>query len=112
MKYGEILIDSNKIEFYNSIIGVEKIIVNGKEVSKKFGILGATHNFVIDKDNYKLISKCNGCCTSKINIIINKNGEKIYEGLIPINKKHRIYWFSLGVIIGLLLVKLILDKKF
>jgi len=35
--------------FIIQLIGVEKIIVNGKEVSKKFGISGVTHNFVIQQ---------------------------------------------------------------
>jgi hypothetical protein len=36
MKYTEFAIDNNKIEFLNSILGKETVVVNGEKVSEKF----------------------------------------------------------------------------
>ena len=106
MKYTEIKINQNKIEFHNSILGVEKIMFNGKEVSKKFSFLGTTHNFEIEENNYKITSKCQSLCWDKVKIIIERNNEKIYEKSIPINLKHKVIWFIVGLIIGTLITRI------
>ena len=52
MKYTTIHVGENKIEVFNTLLGVEKIKVNGEIVSRKFSIFGAEHNFTI-KENDK-----------------------------------------------------------
>lgn len=43
MKYAEFNIDLNKIEFLNSIFGIESVLLNGKIISKKFSFSGIKH---------------------------------------------------------------------
>jgi len=43
MKYAEFNIDSNKIEFLNSVFGIESVLLNGKRISKKFSFSGITY---------------------------------------------------------------------
>ena len=106
MKYIEIEINQNKIEFHNTILGVEKIVFNGKEVSKRFSLLGTTHKFKIGIDNYKITSKCKSLCWNKVIIIIEKNNEKIYEKSIPIKLAHKIIWFIIGLLVGMLITNI------
>ena len=40
MKYAEFNIENNKIEFMNSVFGIESVLLNGKTVSKKFTFSG------------------------------------------------------------------------
>ncbi len=47
MKYTTIYIGENKIEVFNTLLGIEKIKVNGEIVSRKFSIFGTEHNFTI-----------------------------------------------------------------
>ncbi|MCF6240123.1 MAG: hypothetical protein L3J74_02110 [Bacteroidales bacterium] len=106
MKYTEIAIDQNKIEFHNSILGVEKIIFNGKKVSKKFSFLGTTHNFKVGEDDFKISSKSRPFSWNNLKIIIERNNEKIYDKNISTNIKHRIIWFVIGLVIGMLIVQI------
>ncbi|UBM61363.1 hypothetical protein LA303_07985 [Candidatus Sulfidibacterium hydrothermale] len=106
MKYGEIEINQDKIEFHNSLLGIEKIIYNGKEVSKKISCLGTTHKFKIGHDNFKVISRCQLFCWNKIKLTIVRNNEKIYEGNIPISTTHKMIWFAIGLFIGMLLLRI------
>lgn len=51
MKFTTINLGDNKIEVFNSFIGRETIVLNGKVVSKKNSITGATHLFkMIEND--------------------------------------------------------------
>jgi hypothetical protein len=43
MKYAEFNVESNKIEFWNSIFGIESVLLNEKIISKKFSFSGITH---------------------------------------------------------------------
>ncbi|WP_158614712.1 hypothetical protein [Flavobacterium sp. RSP49] len=45
MKFTTITLGTNKIEVFNSFIGKETIVLNGKVVSEKNSITGATHHF-------------------------------------------------------------------
>jgi hypothetical protein len=47
MKDAEFNIDSNKIEFRNSIFGIESVLLSGKIISKKFSFSGITHEIKI-----------------------------------------------------------------
>ncbi len=48
MRYLTLNIDkSNSIEIHNSILGNETIFYNGKEVSKKWSLLGKKHEFSV-----------------------------------------------------------------
>ncbi len=106
MKYTEIEINQNKIEFHNSILGVEKIIFNEKEVSKKFSILGTIHNFKIEQDDFKITTKYQLFSWNNVELIIERNNEKIYDSIISTNIKHRIIWFLVGVVTGILISKI------
>lgn len=106
MKYTEIEINQNNIEFHNSILGVEKIIFNGKEVSKRFSLFGTAHNFKIEQDDFKVTSKSQFFSWNNLKIIIERNSEKIYDKNIPTNIKHRIIWLIIGFVIGILITRI------
>ncbi len=106
MKYTEIEINQNKIEFHNSILGIGKIIFNEKVVSIKFSILGTIHNFKIEQDDFKITTKYQLFSWNNVELIIERNNEKIYDKYIPTNTKHRIIWFIIGIVIGVLISKI------
>lgn len=45
MKYAEYTIENQRVAFHNSLFGVESILVNGEQVSKKFSWFGKEHFF-------------------------------------------------------------------
>ena len=51
MKYYEFNINLNKIEFFNSFCGIERVLINGKPVSKK--ITPASANVPLVNTNTK-----------------------------------------------------------
>ena len=52
MKYAEFNIENNKIEFLNSVFGIESVLLNGKTVSKKFSFSGVKHNLNLHSENF------------------------------------------------------------
>jgi hypothetical protein len=56
MKYTEYTIDNNKIEFLNSILVKETVVVNAEKVSEKFSITGTEHHFAIKSHHFILKS--------------------------------------------------------
>jgi len=56
MKYAEFEIDSNNIEFFNSLFGNESIFVDKIEVSNKFSFFGTKHKFDLGSDQFILSS--------------------------------------------------------
>ena len=106
MKYIEFNTDQNKIEFHNSILGKETILVDGKKVSEKFSITGKEHKFKIGKDNYKITSSYELFSNRMIKFSFEKNGKLIEERTVPMNSKQRIYWMGIGFLIGYLMFKM------
>ena len=54
MKYLTLNIEQTKsIEIHNSFLGKETIFYNGKQVSQKHSLLGATHEFNVIEDGQK-----------------------------------------------------------
>ena len=54
MKLAEFKIENNIAEFHNSFLGVESVLLNGKEISKGYSTFGKDHIFTIDGDNYNI----------------------------------------------------------
>lgn len=57
MKFTTINLGNNKIEVFNSFIGREMIVLNGKVVSEKNSITGATHHFKIIENDQEVACK-------------------------------------------------------
>ncbi|MGO4903885.1 hypothetical protein [Flavobacterium sp. W20_MBD1_R3] len=57
MKFTTINLGNNKIEVFNSFIGRETIVLNGKVVSEKNSITGATHHFKIIENDQEVACK-------------------------------------------------------
>lgn len=102
MKYTEFIIDNNKIEFLNSVIGVENILLNGKNVSKKFSFSGINHNFNLNSENFTLKSKYKYFNKNEIELKLIRNGKLVEKQIVKANKKHQLYWMLIGIFIGLL----------
>lgn len=57
MKFTTINLGDNKIEVFNSFIGRETIVLNGKVVSEKNSITGATHHFKMIENDQEVACK-------------------------------------------------------
>jgi hypothetical protein len=67
IKYAEFNIDTNKIEFINSPFGIESVLLNGKQISKKFSFSGITHNLNLNSQNLTLESEYKQFGKKKLN---------------------------------------------
>jgi len=59
MKFSTIQLGNNKIEIFNSFLGKETIIVNGKIASEKNSIRGAKHTFKMLENDRQVNCKLN-----------------------------------------------------
>jgi len=106
MKYYEYNISQDKIEFYNSYVGIEKVLVNGKKVSKKYSITGAEHPFKINDEEFMLTTEYELFQDRKFNLYLEKKGKLIDLKYIELNKRYRTIVLGIGIIIGFWLIKI------
>ncbi|MBQ4821690.1 hypothetical protein [Aquimarina sp. MMG016] len=107
MKHAEYIIENNKVEVFNTLLGKESIFLNGTKVSEKYSLLGSNHYFKIGNDNYSIrpyptLEKISG-----VGFMIHKNGLPIkIKSIFKIKRiKNTLRLFTsvlLGIIIGLL----------
>ncbi|MCF6140400.1 hypothetical protein L1S34_03805 [Flavobacterium sp. K77] len=103
MKYAEFTIENNKIEFFNNFLGMEKALLNGKNISSKFSFLGAVHPIKLQDRN--LVLKVRYALGS-IKMQLMENDLLLEEQSAKISIKQRIFWSLIGVGIGFLLARL------
>lgn len=82
MKYKEYELENNKVEYKNSILGKETVIVNGNVVSEKQTLFGASHSFNVNSNQYKLVTKREFTDTLSVIIILTKNGEFVQKDIV------------------------------
>ena len=82
MKYKEYIIDTNKVEYYNSIIGKEKVKLNGKVVSAKKSFFGTIHKFNSGSDTYVFITNRDFADSLSVKVSIIKNEKLIIDDLV------------------------------
>ncbi|GAA4112228.1 hypothetical protein GCM10022393_10520 [Aquimarina addita] len=82
MKYAEYIIDANKVEFFNSVIGVEEVFINNEKISSKFSLFGKQHFFTIGDDNYGVNAQID---LTGISVKVHKNGVPV-----ELKNKHKI----------------------
>ena len=103
MKYAEFIIENDTIEFWNTILGVEKVLLNGKKVSSKFSFSGAVHPIKLqDRDLVLKVRYAIG----NIKMQLMENDLLLEEQSAKITFKQRILWSMIGVAIGFLLARL------
>jgi hypothetical protein len=107
MKYAEFNIDSNKIEFLNSVFGIESVLLNGKRISKKFSFSGITHEIKLHARDLILESKYKQFDKKEIKLELKENGVLLKEQFVKIDKKQRIFWMLIGIATGIALYKLL-----
>ncbi|MCO6460257.1 MAG: hypothetical protein J5I59_02540 [Saprospiraceae bacterium] len=82
MQYLKTFVNEVQIEFINDWIGTEIVIVNGKEVSRKYSVFGTQHYFTIKENgedvNYIITSRFAG----EIYFDIIRNGVMVKQGLV------------------------------
>jgi hypothetical protein len=105
MKYTEYTIDNDKIEFLNSILGKETVVVNGEKVSEKFSITGTKHHFTIKSNHFILKSNYELFKDRKLKIKLTKNDEIVDSKFVNMNSKQRVVWIAFGTLIGYSLVR-------
>lgn len=83
MQYRKIIVVNTIIEFHNSWLGEETVIVNGQRVSRKSSILGTDHYFQVEEEGklarYVLTTKVGDL----VNVLIDlkRNGKYIERDL-------------------------------
>ena len=103
MKYTEFNIDSYKIEFFNSLFGNEKILVNKIEVSNKFSFFGTKHKFDLDSDQFILNSTFKALGKRELDLKLKKNEKLIKDLNIDLNPNYKIHWGALMIIFGIII---------
>lgn len=107
MKYAEFNIENNKIEFLNSVFGIESVLLNGKTVSKKFSFSGVKHKLNLHSENFILKSKYKQFDKREIELELVKNGKTIERQIVQADKKQRLYWILIGTGLGIGAYKLL-----
>lgn len=107
MKYAEFNIENNKIEFLNSVFGIECVLLNGKTVSKKFSLSGAKHKLNLKSENFILKTEYKQFDKREIELELVKNGKIIERQIVQADKKQRLYWILIGTGLGIGAYKLL-----
>ena len=107
MKYAEFNIENNKIEFLNSVFGIESVLLNGKTVSKKFSFSGVKHNLNLHSENFILKSKYKQFDKGEIELELVKNGKTIERQIVQPDKRQSLCWVLIGIGLGIGAFKLL-----
>lgn len=107
MKYAEFNIENHKIEFLNSVFGIESVLLNGKMITKKFSFSGIKHKLNLNSENFILKTKYKQFDKREIEIELLKNGKTIEKQIVQADKKQRIYWMLIGISLGIGTYKLL-----
>jgi hypothetical protein len=103
MKHAEFTIENNTIEFWNTILGMEKVLLNGKNISSKFSLSGRDHSIKLQDRNLVLKVRY---FPGNMKMQLMENDLLLEEQSAKINIKQRILWSVIGVGIGFLLARL------
>jgi hypothetical protein len=109
MKYAEFNIDSYKIEYLNSLLGNERILVNNTEVSNKFSFFGTKHRFNLNSDNFILSSSFKALGKRELDLKLEKNQKLVRALKLDLNPNYRFYWGALIIIWGIILINYLKD---
>lgn len=109
MKYAEFNINPYKIEFFNSLLGNERILVNGAEVSNRFSFFGTKHSFDLHSDSFTLNSSFKALGKRELNLKLEKNQKSVRNLNIDLNPNYQISWGALVIIWGIILFKYLKD---
>ena len=101
MKYADFKIDETTIEFHNSLVGNEKVLVDGKVVSEKFSIFGTKHKFELNNKEFQLISSTIFLGIG-LKLELTEN-EKLIDEKSIYWTRHSLIWFSAGLLVGFVL---------
>ncbi len=101
MKYAEFTLKNNKIEFLNSVFGIESVLLNGKTVSKKFSFSGLKHKLNLDAEEFTLKSKYKQFGNREIELELLKNRESIEKQIVQISRRQRLLWILTSAGLGL-----------
>lgn len=74
MKYITYTIEDQTLEFYNSILGKESVVLNGTKISEKRSFFGTEHYFSIGEDNYSIRPSFDFSAAYGIGFKLHKNG--------------------------------------
>ena len=107
MKYAEFNIDSNKIEFCNSIFGIESVLLNGKRISSNFSFSGSNHPIKLNDRDLILKIKYTQFGPKDIKMELIENDVLLMEQDVKIDINQRILTVIIGVTIGFLLSRLL-----
>ncbi len=101
MKQAEFNLHSSKGEFYNSLFGMERVLIDSNEVSKKFSFMGTAHKFQLGTKNFQLRSQFQPFEKKEVTIRIIEDGKLIETKIVSLNKKQKVFWIGFGIITGI-----------
>ena len=105
MKYTEFEFNDHKIEFWNSFLGKETILLDGQKASEKYSITGTRHAFNIDGKPMQLLSNYGWLREDKISLNLKQGEEIVHATSCKMNLRHKNLWLAIGVITGLAIAK-------
>ncbi|WP_044208724.1 hypothetical protein [Flammeovirga sp. OC4] len=97
MKYAEFKIENDKIEFHNSVFGVESVLLNGKPASKKFSFSGFNHSLNLNSKNLILKSNYKQFKNRQIELELIQDDKVIEKQQVKTNILQRFIWVFLGM---------------
>ncbi len=74
MKFVTYQIENEIVEFHNSILGKESIVLNGEKISEKFSFFGTEHYFKIGDNNYNIRPEIDFASPWGLGFKLHKNG--------------------------------------
>lgn len=92
-------IENHKIEVVNTLLGKEKILLNGKMISKKSATIGTSHTFTIGGNEYRIAQRDKTYKRRGSIFEIRKNGMPV--SLVNIHPKTSTQLLILVIIMGL-----------
>lgn len=92
-------IENHKIEVVSTLLGKEKILLNGRTVSEKIANVGTSHTFAIGKNEYRIAQRDKTFRKRGSIFEIRKNGMPV--SLVNIRPKTSTQLLILVIIMGL-----------
>ncbi|NDI99604.1 hypothetical protein GWA97_11005 [Flavobacterium sp. LaA7.5] len=79
MTTADFIIEDTNVTVYNTNLGKEIVVVNGKSVSEKYSVFGTRHEFIFENDTYEVLTSFLFWNVIGIKIQLRKNGKLVGE---------------------------------
>lgn len=101
MQLGSFLVEANKLEVYNTLFGIEKVMLNDKVVSSKWSLFGTKHKLNIESAIFTVKTQFSYIHRKRNTLTLLNEESKVKEQKID-NATFWMKQFFIGLITGLL----------